>query len=256
MGRVSAIVGVVVCVIACAACTRGGDTASSGSTSGADDAARTIAVYLARDGKVAPVRRVIHAPQEEAVSSALDALTHTRPTAEERSAGYVNAVPPRRGDVEVAGGVARVVTGAGSLSRLAQAQVVYTLTDLPGVERVAFVVDGREGRPLTGHDFEAETPQILVRSPLPGETVRSPIRLEGTANVFEATVSIDVRNARGAILERTFTTATSGTGTRGTFDTRVDVPARPGDVTVVAYEASAKDGSKLHVVEVPLELTR
>jgi hypothetical protein len=190
------------------------------------------------------------------VSSALDALTRARPTAEERSAGYVNAVPLRHGDVEVAGGVARIVTKAGPLSRLAQAQVVYTLTDLPGVERVAFVVDGREGRPLTGHDFEAETPQILVRSPLPGETVRSPIRLEGTANVFEATVSIDVRNARGAILERTFTTATSGTGTRGTFDTKVDVPAQPGDVTVVAYEASAKDGSQLHVVEVPLELTR
>ena len=113
MGRVSAIVGVVVCVVACAACTRGGDTASSGSTSGADDAARTIAVYLARDGKVAPVRRVIHAPQEEAVSSALDALTRARPTAEERSAGYVTAVPPRDGDVEVAGGVARVVTGPG-----------------------------------------------------------------------------------------------------------------------------------------------
>ena len=149
MGRVSAIVGVVVCVVACAACTGGGDPASSGSTSGADDAARTIAVYLARDGKVAPVRRVIHAPQEEAVSSALDALTRARPTAEERSAGYVNAVPLRHGDVEVAGGVARVVTEAGPLSRLAQAQVVYTLTDLPGVERVAdSSSDGREGRPV------------------------------------------------------------------------------------------------------------
>jgi hypothetical protein len=74
--------------------------------------------------------------------------------------------------------------------------------------------------------------------------------------VFEATVSIDVRDASGKRILRTFTTATSGNGTRGTFDTSLALPARDGSVTVVAYEVSAKDGRPLHVVELPLELRR
>jgi hypothetical protein len=73
--------------------------------------------------------------------------------------------------------------------------------------------------------------------------------------VFEATVSIDVRDAGGKLLKRTFTTATSGNGTRGTFDTTVALPGHEGVVTVVAYEASAKDGTPLHVVRVPLVLS-
>jgi hypothetical protein len=147
------------------------------------------------------------------------------------------------------------------------AQVVATLTRFPTIERVAFRIDGKpvdaiggEGvvvdPPVGRRAIEGQTPQILVESPLPGDTVRSPIRLRGTANVFEATVSIDVRGADGKLLERTFTTATSGTGTRGTFDTEVELPEHTGAVTVVAYEASAEDGRPLHVVELPLELRR
>ena len=49
--------------------------------------------------------------------------------------------------------------------------------------------------------------------------------------------------------------ATSGNGTRGTFDTTVALPGHEGVVTVVAYEASAKAGPPLHVVRVPLVLS-
>ena len=46
-----------------------------------------------------------------------------------------------------------------------------------------------------------------------------------------------------------FTTATSGTGTRGTFDTKL-VAARSvgGPMTIVAFESSAEDGRPLHAV--------
>jgi hypothetical protein len=177
-------------------------------------------------------------------------------------------------DVSLADGVATVDLdgafddGGGSASMLGRvAQVVATLTRFPTIERVAFRIDGKpvdaiggEGvvvdPPVGRRAIEGQTPQILVESPLPGDTVRSPIRLRGTANVFEATVSIDVRGADGKLLERTFTTATSGTGTRGTFDTEVELPEHTGAVTVVAYEASAEDGRPLHVVELPLELRR
>ena len=173
MGRYAAIVGVVVCSSPRARRARGAATRPRPVDGRADDAARTIAVYLVRDGKVAPVRRVIHAPQERRRVGALDALTDARPDGGERSAGYVSDVPspPTSGVAtwrSTAGGVARRRAEAGPLSRFAQAQVVHTLTDLPGVERVAFVVDGSEGRPLTRRDFEDETPQILVRVSAPG----------------------------------------------------------------------------------------
>jgi hypothetical protein len=198
------------------------------------------------------------------------------PTRAEVAAGLSTAIPEGtelRG-VSVSNGVATVdlggtfEDGGGSVSMLGRiAQVVATLTRFPTVQRVAFRIDGRpvdaiggEGvvvdPPVGRRAIEGQTPQILVESPLPGETVTSPIRLRGTANVFEATVSLDARDAAGKVILQTFTTATSGNGTRGTFDTELAVPDHEGRITVVAYEASAKDGRPLHVVEVPLTLVR
>jgi len=89
-------------------------------------------------------------------------------------------------------------------------------------------------------------------SPLPGDSVASPIHVTGTANVFEATVSFEVRDHAGDVVMRGFTTATSGNGTRGTFETELAVPELAGPATIVAFEASAEDGSPLHVVQVPV----
>jgi hypothetical protein len=97
-----------------------------------------------------------------------------------------------------------------------------------------------------------ETPPIVIESPRPGDRVTSPIPVRGTANVFEATVSFEVLNDAGDVVLSTFTTATSGTGTRGTFETELSVPKLEGPATIVAFEASAKDGSPLHVVRVPV----
>ena len=51
---------------------------------------------------------------------------------------------------------------------------------------------------------------------------------------------------------RGFTTATSGNGMRGTFETELAVPDLVGPATIVAFEVSAEDGRPLHVVEVPI----
>ena len=99
---------------------------------------------------------------------------------------------------------------------------------------------------------EGQLPPIVVESPHPGDRVTSPIRVRGTANVFEATVSFEVRDEAGDVVLRTFTTATSGNGTRGTFETELAVPDLEGPATIVAFEASAEDGRPLHVVEVPI----
>ena len=47
-------------------------------------------------------------------------------------------------------------------------------------------------------------------------------------------------------------TATSGTGTRGTFSFTVDLGSYQGAATVKLFEASAKDGSEINIVLVPV----
>jgi hypothetical protein len=114
--------------------------------------------------------------------------------------------------------------------------------------------DGSERTEETGTTtgIEDPLPPIVIESPLPGDRVTSPIRVRGTANVFEATVSFEVRNDADEVVVRGFTTATSGSGTRGTFETELAVPDLAGPATIVAFEASAEDGRPLHVVEVPV----
>ena len=198
----------------------------------------------------------------------------TGPTDAEESDGLVTAIPDGTTllGVSVADGVATVDLsgtfddGGGSASMLGRvAQVVATLTQFPTIERVAFRLDGEpvetiggEGvvvdPPLGRTAIEEQSPQILIESPLPEDTVTSPIRLRGTANVYEATVSIEVRDENGAVVYEGFTTATSGTGTRGTFDTTVPLKDLEGPMTIVAFEASAEDGRPLHVAKVPVTL--
>ena len=205
---------------------------------------REIAVYLVRDGEVAPVRRTIEAAADELPAAALRSLGEG-PTADETDDGLASEVSYEAPDVSVEGGTATVQLD-GEPSRLAAAQVVHTLTALPGIRRVVL----GDGPALTRKAYEEEAPQILIESPLDGDVVDTPIHLRGTANVFEATVSIEVRDAAGDVVLETFTTATSGTGTRGTFDTDLRLPGASGPLTITAFEASAEDGRPLHVVDV------
>ena len=234
----------------------------------------TFAVYLLRDGVIAPVRRTVASTPAVARAS-LEALM-TGPTGAEESDGLVTAIPDGTTllDVSVADGVATVDLsgtfddGGGSASMLRRvAQVVATLTQFSTIERVAFRLDGEPVETIGGEGvvvdppigriaIEEQSPQILIESPLPEDTVTSPIRLRGTANVFEATVSIELRNETGAVVYEGFTTATSGTGTRGTFDTTVPLKDLDGPITIVAFEASAEDGRPLHVAKVPVTLAR
>ena len=73
-----------------------------------------------------------------------------------------------------------------------------------------------------------------------------------TANTFEATFEYDLLDPDGKVLKHDFATATSGSGTRGTFDFRVPFEAPSGVGRLVVYERSAADGSKTHVVEIPI----
>jgi spore germination protein GerM len=171
-------------------------------------------------------------------------------------------------------GIARVdltseyESGGGSASmQMRLAQVVYTITQFPTVEGVVFSLDGRpievlggEGvvldHPLTRKDYADLLPPILVLRPTFGEPVSSPVEIRGSANVFEANVSVEVLSAKGKVLARTFTTATCGTGCRGTY--RVAVPfevAREQDGWIVVHDDDAAGvGRPPHEVRIPVRL--
>ena len=127
----------------------------------------------------------------------------------------------------------------------ALAQIVYTLTQFPDTDVVEFL-----GEEYARGDFEEQTPSVLVESPLPFDEVTSPITATGTANTFEANFQYELLDADGDVVDENFVTATSGTGTRGTFEfTTADVD----DVaTLVVFESSAEDGSRMNEVEIPL----
>lgn len=195
------------------------------------------------------------------------------PTEEEAAAGLTSAIPEgtRLLGVSLTNGIATVnltkefESGGGSLSMGARlAQVVYTVTQFPTVEGVLFALDGElvevfggEGLILDGprdrSDFEAFTPAIFVEAPAVGDTVSGTLRVWGTANTFEAAFMVTLRDADGEIVFEEPAMATSGTGTRGTFDLTFDLdPTLSGDATLIVWESSAKDGQPINVVEIPI----
>ncbi|MDQ3865369.1 MAG: GerMN domain-containing protein [Actinomycetota bacterium] len=148
------------------------------------------------------------------------------------------------------------------------AQVVYTATQFPTVRRVSFHVEGRPypvpaargrsflRRPVTRKDYEALLPPIVVESPPAGARVASPVVVSGTANVFEANVILRLVDRRGRELVRTFTTATCGSGCRGTFRGEIRFPSTaPRRALVVAEDDDADDdGFPSYAVRVPVRL--
>ncbi len=80
----------------------------------------------------------------------------------------------------------------------------------------------------------------------------------GTANTFEATFHYELTDTDGRIVDENFVTATSGTGTRGTFEFTTadyDIPF-DGVGALIVFERSADDGSRIHIVEIPLRMSR
>ena len=96
-----------------------------------------------------------------------------------------------------------------------------------------------------------------MESPLAFEEVTSPLRVSGTANTVEATFNYELTDPDGKIVDENFVTATSGTGTRGTFDFTTAPFTVPFDGVgeLIVFELSAKDGSRINLVEIPLKMT-
>lgn len=161
-------------------------------------------------------------------------------------------------------------SGGGSLSMFMRlAQVVYTATQFDTVKSVRLRLDGKpvevfsgEGiildKPLTRKDYEDLLPPIVVETPAADDFVSSPLTVSGTANVFEANVTLILLDENGEELTRTFTTATCGTGCRGTFSTTLtyDVDETQFGMLIAQDDDADGDGKPSYKVQIPLRLER
>jgi hypothetical protein len=208
-------------------------------------------------------------------TAAVEALLEG-PSAGERSAGVATQIPDGTQllGLIVDNGIATVdltseyESGGGTASMTMRlAQVVCTLDQFPTVKGVLFQLDGRpvdvlggEGiiidHPLRCRDYKDLLPAILVTSPATGQAVSNPVTVSGSANVFEANVTVDIVDSSGRVVGNAFTTATCGTGCRGTFSVTVSYEVRAaqrGEI-VVHDDDAAGTGHPPHEVRIPVVL--
>jgi len=234
----------------------------------------SLEVWFSRDNGLVAVRRS-HPPTQLVATAAIKALLDG-PTAEERSAGLASAVPDGTQLLGIAihRGLATVdltseyQSGGGARSMQTRlGQVVYTLTQFPTVQQVRFRLDGSpvnvfssEGivldHPVGRSDYADLLPAIAVDKPAADDRVSSPVTVSGTANVFEANVTVEILDANGAVVGKTFTTASCGTGCRGGYSVPVTykVAKEQRGTVVVHDDDAAGTGTPPHSVRVPVIL--
>jgi germination protein M len=247
---------------------------SGGEQTGSVPTLLALQVWFTRDDGLVAVRRT-HQPTQLVATAAINSLLDG-PTTAESVMGYASAVPTgtKLLGIAIHNGVATVdltsefQDGAGSRSmQMRLGQIVYTLTQFPTVQTVRFLLDGApvnvfssEGivldHPVGRNDYVNLLPAITVDKPAPDAPVTSPATVSGTANVFEANVSVEILNANEEVVGKTFTTATCGTGCRGTYSVPVTFKVKkeqPGTI-VVHDDDAAGTGKPPHEVRIPVTL--
>ena len=146
------------------------------------------------------------------------------------------------------------------------AQLVITLTKFPTVARVCLWLDGAPATTLGGEGLVVD--QLLSRVTLNSGCPQSwstrwlPVRppalrgYEAARTCSRRSSSCRVTDWDGRIVATQRVLASSGTGTRGTFDLRVPYRAdRSGHGEVIVYTMSPKDGVRTDVMSIPVRVT-
>ena len=233
----------------------------------------TVSLYFVR-GEFLGIGNARTAPANAAARTAMRRLL-AGPTPSEKRIGLSSEIPKgtRLRGVTIANGVATVnlsrefESGGGALTMtLRVAQVVNTLTQFNGVNAVAFKIEGKTVESIGGEgvmvapsvgraDFESTLPPIMLETPMPQGKIRTPVLLSGSANVFEATFTVRIKDASGKVIAEQPVKAISGTGTRGTFSTLVAFKAtKHGKGSLTVFETSAKKGTPINVIKIPVKL--
>lgn len=100
-----------------------------------------------------------------------------------------------------------------------------------------------------------EEANIIVSSPEKNAIVSSPFFVEGKARVFEDVVSIKLEDKNGKILFQGTTDAQSpDMGQYGLFKKEIKYTTSQTEGTLKVFESSAKDGSEINEVIIPVKL--
>ena len=237
--------------------------------------ATAVRIYLFSGETLVPVLRPIERTRAVGRAALEELLAGPTPAESAGPTRLTSAVPPGTLllGLDIADGTATVdlsreyESGGGSASMFGRlSQVVYTLTQFPTVERVAFRLDGRpvtvfsgEGivldGPSTRADYTSFLPPVFVDSPAVGGLLANPGRLTGMANVYEAAFMVEIRDRNGNTLARQPAMATCGTGCWGTFDVTIRYEVNEQQVgSLLVYTHSAQDGSVQDLRSYPVTL--
>jgi spore germination protein GerM len=151
---------------------------------------QTIRVYFVKGEQFAPVERHVAPNDSAAVAARAVEWLLAGPDEAERRSGVETTIPTGAtleslsvddGTVtlELAGMPTASTAADVSLRPARAAQIVYTLTDVPGVERVLINVDGTERATFVGSD-------LVVRGPLDQDDLSTPVRLAPQAERLPA----------------------------------------------------------------------
>jgi len=104
---------------------------------------------------------------------------------------------------------------------------------------------------------QSEAPQITIGIPVADATVSVPFTVTGAANTFEAALTVDAVDESGMVACVRHLTATSGSGTPGTWEATLAFPPEEDALPVMlrAYAQNAKDGSVVGLVDFPITVS-
>ncbi len=211
-----------------------------------------VKVYFFRGERLEIAHRQVAGPA--VLRGALQAVL-AGPTAQERAAGLTSVIPPGTTlrDLSLANGQAVVdlsgefESGGGSMSMLGRlGQVVFTATQFDNVDRVLFWLDGRPVEYFGGEGIVLDEPQgrmnvsweftggIIIDTPEPGATVRSPFTVTGEGDVFEGDFPLEVWRD-GVRIAGPFIVGAGAWGDWAEFEATVTVDATPGPIEVTAH---------------------
>ncbi len=105
---------------------------------------------------------------------------------------------------------------------------------------------------IASHVIVLENNAFRIFEPSPFTQIEERIVVSGLARVFEATVQYEV-DAGNVILAEGFTTATEGGPGWGEFEIIIELEELvTGTAKIILYEESAKDGSRVNTLEIPI----
>lgn len=103
----------------------------------------------------------------------------------------------------------------------------------------------------------ASSQNIEVLSPRGGDTIKSGFAVKGNARVFEDVVSLRLSDSEGNVLVQTTTSANApDVGEFGPFEKVLNYQTSATEGTLEVYQSSAKDGSEIDKVTIPLQFSK